>query len=435
MRKIIAFTIAMLMLLTSFSFALDLDDTVKYLEKQNVDEWGILALYSYGKDINDRKLKKVDHSKITTDYEAYILGAVALGEDVSDYAKKIVKAQMENGKFADYIDGSGEELVNAHIWGVISLYVANNNAYDKQKALLWLKENQNEDGGFSVFSGTKQSDIDLTAMALIAYEILGLDENSQEVKKAITFIEKHLEQKESCESVAYYILARKKLGLDIDKNLYNKLLQYQTKDGAFKHLKNGNKANYMATWHGLLALVDYKNSFSIFTKLHNLNRFKDLKKGDYAYEEIINLVNRKIVSGYPDGTFRPNHYVKRGEFANLLVYGMNLQNQIGKETNVFIDLKGHWANKIVSVAVKNGFISGIGNKKFAPEDKITGAQVATLIVKAKGLEKEAEKIKGNNWYDGYVSLAKKYDLLYENFHPEKYATRAQCAKVISKLKK
>ena len=278
MRKITALTIAFIMIFTSFSFALDCNATVKYLEKKQVDEWGIFALYSSGKDVKNKTLKRVDDSQVTTDYEAYLMGAVPMGKDVSDYAEKIIKSQRENGKFADYIDGTGEDLINTQIWGIISLYTANKENYDKKKALNWLKENQNEDGGFSVFTGMKYSDVDLTAMGLIAYSVLGLDQNSEEVKKASIFIEKNIDKKESCESVAYYILAKKKLGMKIEKSLYNKLLKYQLRDGSFKHLKKGSKGNYMATWHGLLAMTEYKNKSSVFTRLHDMNKAKDEKK-------------------------------------------------------------------------------------------------------------------------------------------------------------
>ncbi|MCT4620807.1 MAG: terpene cyclase/mutase family protein [Marinisporobacter sp.] len=292
MRRITTLTIGIIMLFTSFSFALDVNTTGKYLEKKELDEWGILALYSCGTDVKDKTLEKVDESQVTTDYEAYMMGAIPKGEDVSDYAQKIIKAQGENGKFADYIDGTGEDLINGHIWGIISLYAANKENYDKEKALEWLKENQNEDGGFSVFTGMDYSDVDLTAMGLIAYSILGLNENSEEVKSALAFIDENLDKKETCEGIAYYILARTKLGLEVDSSLHNKLLKYKLKDGSFKHLRSNSKGNYMATWHGILALVDYENRFSVFTKLHNLNRFKDIKKGDRSYDEITSLVNK-----------------------------------------------------------------------------------------------------------------------------------------------
>jgi len=291
MKKILALTVAILMVFTNLAFALDLSSTAKHLEKQKVDEWGILALYSNGKDVSKKSLASVN-SKITTDYEAYILGATCLKKDVSSVANKIIKAQRSNGKFADYIDGTGEDLINAHIWGVISLYTAGNENYDKNKALSYLKSNQNSDGGFGIYKGDKNSDLDMTSMGIVAYSILGLNSNSSEVKKALSFVEKNIDKKESCESVSWYILARTKLGLSVDKKYIDKLSKYKLKDGSFKHLKSGKKGNYMATYHGLLALSAYNNKTSVFTKLHNLKtkKTKNLKKRYYSYKKIINLV-------------------------------------------------------------------------------------------------------------------------------------------------
>lgn len=276
MRRALMVTMAIVLMLVNVSYGLDLGGAVNYLEKQKVDQWGILALHAHGKDLKGKSLNQVN-SDVTTDYESYILGAMALGQSTDAVVKKVVAAQRKSGKFADNIDGTGEENIGAHVWGVISLYTAGHDGYNRDKALKWLKDNQNSDGGFSIYTGGKSSDLDMTAMALVAYSALGLDNKSDEVKKAIDYLEKNLGKKESCEAYAWYILARKKLGIDIDKTLYNKLLEYQMKDGSFKHLKSINKANYIATWHGLLALADYENPVSIFDRLRKGKEPSDQK--------------------------------------------------------------------------------------------------------------------------------------------------------------
>ena len=123
----------------------------------------------------------------------------------------------------------------------------------------WLRENQNSDGGFPVYVGYNNSDLDMTAMALVAYGILGMDSDSDEVKKAISFIENNIGRNESAESYSWYIIARIQLKLSVDKALYENLMKYKLQDGSFKHLESLKKSNYMATWHGLLALSDYNN--------------------------------------------------------------------------------------------------------------------------------------------------------------------------------
>ncbi len=435
MKKFIALILVFVSIFSNIALGLDLNGTVDYLNKEELEEWGLLALYSQGESINTKSLEKI-HSNITTDYEAYVVGALALGEDVSREVEIIKKTQMDNGKFSDFIDGSGEDLINAHIWGIISLYSAGEDGFDKTKALNWLRKNQNGDGGFPIYRGDSNSDLDMTAMAIVAYKALGLNKDSEEVKNGIGFIEENIGRRESCESIAWHIMARISVGMEVDKSLYHKLLEYRLKDGSFKHVKSMSKGSYMATWHGMMALSDYQRKGSIFDKLNRLSsskKFKDLKDKDYGYDEIIDLVSRSVVSGYPDGSFRPNNEVKRSEFAKFLIYGLGMQDEISISTNEFNDLKSHWANQIVALAVKKEYIKGVGNGKFAPEDRITGAQVAAMLVRAKGLENEAKEIKGEKWYEGYIRVAEKNNLLYENFDPNSYATRAQCAVSIVKL--
>ncbi|MEW9124063.1 MAG: hypothetical protein AB2421_15230 [Thermotaleaceae bacterium] len=268
MKRIWSIVMVMLLLMGNISYGLDLGNTAKYLEKQKLDHWGILALYAQGRDLKGKSLDTVT-SNMTTEYEGFILGSLALGKDVKSTVEKVASAQRNSGKFADSIDGKGEDNINAHIWGIISLYAAGYDQYDQVRALKWLKDNQNPDGGFAIYTGDKNSDLDMTAMAIVAYSALGLKEKDNEIKKAIEYLEKNIGKRESCEAYAWYILGRKKIGMDIDKGLYDKLLEYRLKDGSFKHLKAGKKSNYMATWHGLLALADYKNDISVFDRLRN----------------------------------------------------------------------------------------------------------------------------------------------------------------------
>jgi len=122
MKRIISFIIIATMIFPCFAYGSSKDATIDYLSKQELDGWGILALYLSGADISNKPIINPENSYITTDYEAYVMGAIPLGRDVTSITNKIKEAQRESGKFADYIDGTGEDLVNAHIWWIISLY-------------------------------------------------------------------------------------------------------------------------------------------------------------------------------------------------------------------------------------------------------------------------------------------------------------------------
>lgn len=132
-----------------------------------------------------------DHK--STDYQRTLLGAVAAGKNPDGYGGKyllrdILASQTVTGKFADTIDGTGENLVNAHVWGIISLYAAGEEIPRAEQALQWLVNHQNNDGGFSIDSRLAFSDVDMTAMAIIAMACLGKDKSFPPVEKALAYL-------------------------------------------------------------------------------------------------------------------------------------------------------------------------------------------------------------------------------------------------------
>ncbi len=54
--------------------------------------------------------------------------------------------------------------------------------------------------------------------------------------------------------------------------------------------------------------------------------FSDLTNEHWAYEPIIEMANKGILAGYPDGTFLPNKSITRAEFAKILVLSLNLKD-------------------------------------------------------------------------------------------------------------
>ena len=398
----------------------------------DIDEWGILALHLAGEDLEGLILESVDGSEITTDHEAYMMGAMALGRDVSAEAALIAMSQMASGKFADYIGGTGDELLNAHIWGIIALESAGNTSYDKEKAKEWLLDNQNEDGGFPVYIGMKESDGDLTAMAIVALDLMDLGGAEESIEEAFDFIESNNEYKETAESIAWEIIARKQTGRSIDYSLEESLEAYRIEKGSYRHLKTMSSGNYMASWHGLWAESELERRLTVFDGFKAKNSLTDIGKETEGYEAISRLVEEGVLSGYPDGTFRPSASVKRGEFVKMLAYAMKKENS-QSNPNEFIDMKGHWASPYVAIAVDSGMFNGVSDELFDPESGITGAQLAAVAVRARGLDAEAKAFNGDTWYDGYVYYAWLHDLQYEGFDIEKEATRAECAELIDKL--
>ena len=163
-------------------------------------------------------------------------------------------------------------------------------------------------------------------------------------------------------------------------------------------------------------------------------------KGHWAEKHINRLINTGAISGYPDGSFKPDNNITRAEFATILVKALNLEEKTGKD---FKDTKNHWARKYISTAQAHGIISGYDENTFGAEDLITREQMAVMIAKAKKLEKfnktetfiDSSSI--SSWAKTAVELASGNDIMKVypegDFKPQNKATRAEAVTVIVKI--
>ncbi|MDU5099105.1 MAG: S-layer homology domain-containing protein [Peptoniphilus grossensis] len=108
--------------------------------------------------------------------------------------------------------------------------------------------------------------------------------------------------------------------------------------------------------------------------------FNDVKENDwYAYA--VTFMNEKnFVKGYPDGSFKADQPITRAEFAQMAASFDNLD---GQGNNSFSDVsENHWASKVIGQAANKGWISGYPDGTFKPDKYITRAEVvsATNII-------------------------------------------------------
>lgn len=101
--------------------------------------------------------------------------------------------------------------------------------------------------------------------------------------------------------------------------------------------------------------------------------------GHWAQSNISKLVTFGAINGYPDGAFKPDNTITRAEFATVLVKAFKLEIKSGK---IFADTAVHWARDYVATAEANGIVSGYDASTFGPDDLITREQMAVMIVKA-----------------------------------------------------
>lgn len=97
---------------------------------------------------------------------------------------------------------------------------------------------------------------------------------------------------------------------------------------------------------------------------------------------------RGAFSGYSDGSFKPDNNISRAEFATILVKAFQLAPQKGK---VFADTAGHWASDFISTAVNNGIVNGYDADTFGPDDLVTREQMAVMAVKTARITMTSDK--------------------------------------------
>ena len=103
----------------------------------------------------------------------------------------------------------------------------------------------------------------------------------------------------------------------------------------------------------------------------------------WAEAYIKTLIEKGAITGYPDQTFKPNNNITRAEFASVLVKAFELETKTGK---VFNDTAEHWAKDVIATANAYDIIKGYNDEKFGPNDAITREQMALMIVRAVKLD-------------------------------------------------
>ena len=188
--------------------------------------------------------------------------------------------------------------------------------------------------------------------------------------------------------------------------------------------------------------VTHLTKFAVFAA--PVVAFKDTA-GHWAERQNVldRLVGLGIVSGYPDGTFRPDNNVTRAEFAKMLVVALDLAPDAAAAAG-FADAADipAWARGYVGAAVKAGLIRGYEDGTFRADRQITRAELAVMVARAlKATEKAQLGFKDAadipSWAAEGIARAVAQGIIkgYEDgtFRPENPATRAETAAMTLRL--
>ena len=187
--------------------------------------------------------------------------------------------------------------------------------------------------------------------------------------------------------------------------------------------------------------IDHFTKFAVMAKQKEEVVLTDIA-GHWAENDIKQLVALGAITGYTDGSFKPDNSITRAEFATVLVKAFNLASQSGK---VFTDTDKHWAKDFIATAASYGIIKGYDAVTFGPDDFINREQMAVMIVRAAKLDTVSEGTFYSDaasisaWAKDAVATTVKAGIFNgysdNTFKPLDDATRAEAVTVIVKALK
>ena len=177
-------------------------------------------------------------------------------------------------------------------------------------------------------------------------------------------------------------------------------------------------------------------SASAFTAL--AADFSDVPEDASYAQAVQELSALDVISGYDDGTFKPDELVTRAQITKMIVDALNERSmaEASKANSQFVDVNaadngnGHWARGYINQGVADKFIAGYGDGTFGPDDNVTYVQALKMLVSAIGYETYAQDAGG--WPNGYKIWASTTGISdgISGITDDTQLTRAQVAQIV-----
>jgi hypothetical protein len=167
--------------------------------------------------------------------------------------------------------------------------------------------------------------------------------------------------------------------------------------------------------------------------------FWDLKDNVWYSSYIKNMIEKDLVSGYVDGTFRPNGNITREEVVTMIGRALKLDGT--KREAAFTDVKPeYFGSGYIASATEKGYISGYPGNTFKPKSSITRGDVAVIIQKAFGFPLSTNQVftdvKSNKYYFEEVNALNENKIISgypdNSFLPDQNISRAEFSIILAK---
>ncbi len=178
------------------------------------------------------------------------------------------------------------------------------------------------------------------------------------------------------------------------------------------------------------------------TKETTLEPLTDIQD-HWAKDAIESLQGKGIVSGYGDGTFGPNDLVTRAQIMKMALEAFEVETSAATDST-FLDIPtGDWAEKYIATGAAIGIVSGFEDGTFKPEQPVTRGEGLKIILEAAGFTNLTDTT-GNfadvdsvrDWFAKYSAFAKKAGIVngYNGeFQGNKGLTRGEVCVILQKV--
>ena len=129
------------------------------------------------------------------------------------------------------------------------------------------------------------------------------------------------------------------------------------------------------------ATILAKLSGADVTYVNNSISFPDVKDTHWALWAIKYATDKGYFIGYTDGTFRPDQKITRAEFATIVYHFLGIEDKNITKYK-FDDVKGHWAQVYIEKLSELNYISGYPNGTFKPQSNIKRSESVALLNRA-----------------------------------------------------
>ena len=214
--------------------------------------------------------------------------------------------------------------------------------------------------------------------------------------------------------------------------------------GGVGMISGSTSVNYTNPVKLYVASESTKNTVEYTVTVDEGLSFSDVNSGDWFYDNVMDAANNGYVSGYPDGTFKPNGSTTRAEFASMIAKAMGYESEPSDSDTMFPDVPNDfWAKAAINFCAQNGIIEGYDDGTFKPNQTITRQEAAAILNNAFDLaekygisdEQFPDDGKIANWASDHVYAAKASGLMNGdkdtgNFRPTDTIKRCEAASIL-----